>query len=375
MPILLDEQDGIIAGHGRVLAAQKLEIETVPCMVAVGWSEAKKRAYILADNQLPQLAGWDLDVLKVELGELNELDFDLGLTGFERQAIDDWLAPPAEEKAKELADADAFDVIKDVPVTRGGDIWLLGSHRVICGDSLEVDVVGVLLGGAKAQVTFTDPPYNVDVASVNENPRKRNDGKSIENDSMDPAAWKAFCTAVAALVSTWTDGCVYVCHAPGPDGRVMGMALDIAMHASTTVLWVKDVFTLGRGKYHNRYEPIWFGWPGDGTRFTDARDLDNVWEIPRPRASEEHPTMKPTAIMARAMEHASAIGDIVLDPFLGSGSTLMAAEILGRACYGIEIEPLYVDVVVRRWQEKTGMSATLEAGGATFDAVAHERGE
>ncbi len=215
------------------------------------------------------------------------------------------------------------------------------------------------MDNSKASLVFTDPPYNIDYGNI-KHPKFRQ--RSIKNDAMPEVDWSEFSEKIVDRIVEFSNGCVYVCHAPGPDGRVIAAALDGKLHPSTTVVWVKDVFTLGRGKYQNQYEPIWFGWSGDGKNFTPRRDLSNVWSVARPKKSIEHPTMKPVELVEMAINHACPSGGIVLDLFGGSGSTLIACEKTKRRCFTMELDPRYCDVIVKRWEDFTGKKAELEKG-------------
>ena len=261
-------------------------------------------------------------------------------------------------------DAEPQDIVEDEipeppadPVTKPGDLWTLGDHRLLCGDSTKAEDVERLMAGGKADLCVTDPPYNIDYGNI-EHPKFKQ--RSIENDNMPRLEFGRFCASFISGIKAHVTGCVYVFGPPGPDGRVMFTELDSMMHCSTTIVWNKDQFTLGRGKYQNKYEPCWFGWVESGSAFSDDRTLTNVWDFARPRSSEEHPTMKPVALIANAIGHASSSGCLVYDPFLGSGTTLIAAEQLGRKCYGMEISPAYCDVIVKRWETLTGKKATRE---------------
>jgi len=205
-------------------------------------------------------------------------------------------------------------------------------------------------------MVFTDPPYNIDYGNI-KHPKFK--VRQIENDSMNSADWVTFCELIADTIELMTDGCVYVCHAPVPDGRVIATVMDNRFHCSTTVIWNKDCFTLGRGKYQNKYEPIWFGWVKDGTGFTDARNISNVWDVTRPKSSEAHPTMKPIELVELAISHASKHGDIVAEPFSGSGTTLIACENLSRKCRAVEISPAYVAVALQRFVDAFGIEPVL----------------
>ena len=361
-PVLVDEDGEIIAGHGRVMAARKLGIEEVPTMTTTGWTKAQKQAYVLADNQLPQNAGWDMDLLSVEMKDLDTEGFDLSLIGFG----EDMLANMLVDETEGLTDEDAVPDVPETPVTVEGDVWVMGDHRLMCGDSTSIDAVDKLMGGQKADMVFTDPPYNVDYGN---NKSSKHIVREIKNDNMSGADFRDFCAAFTVCILAYCDGCVYVFGPPGPDGRIMFTELDNALHCSTTVVWKKDQFVLGRGKYQNKYEPCWFGWGKTGAAFVDDRKLTNVWEFDRPRASKLHPTMKPVELVENALSHASNAGGVVLDLFGGSGTTMIAAEKNGRHSRLMELDPKYCDVIVQRWQDFTGQQAKLEGSGETFPTI------
>jgi DNA modification methylase len=348
-PLLVDGENGIIAGHGRVLAARKLGMATVPVIELAGMSEAEKRAYIIADNKLALKAGWDEDLLAAEIGDLKDLGFDLALTGFDFAEIDALLAgngptfgddaPPLPENA----------------VTRPGDVWRMGSHRLVCGDATDPGVVREALAGGLADVAFTDPPYNVAYA-------KGKVRKAIANDDLGAAFGQFLEKACRNLLSV-TKGAVYICIS-GAEIDVLKAAFEAAGgHWSTFVIWSKDRFTLGRSDYQRQYEPILYGWArGSDHYWCGARDQGDIWQIDRPRANDLHPTMKPIALVERAIRNSSKSRDTVLDPFAGSGTTLMAAEATGRTAALVELDPAYCDVIVRRWEEGTGGRAIRQDG-------------
>jgi len=347
-PIVVQSEGMIVrAGNGTLEAAKALGWTHLAAVV-IDEDNATAAQFAIADNRTGELAEWDDETLASLLDGMddetrNSLAFDEKdmrqlMSGLEPTDIVEDEAPP----------------VPDEPVTKPGDLWLLGEHRLLCGDSTKEDDASKLLSGSVAQVTVTDPPYNIDYGNI-EHPKFKQ--RSIENDNMSGADFAKFCDAFVTQIARVCVGCVYVFGPPGPDGRIMFTSLDRAMHCSTTIVWNKDQFTLGRGKYQNKYEPCWFGWVKSGSRFTGDRKLTNVWDFPRPKSSEEHPTMKPVAVMAHAIEHASLPSDIVFDPFLGSGTTLIAAEQLGRKCYGMEISPAYCDVIVKRWENLTGKQA------------------
>jgi len=352
-PILIDEDGGIIAGHGRLSAARKLGIDEVPCLRLGHLTDAQKRAYVIADNRLALNAGWDEEMLKVEFAELGDLGFDLELTGFDAKEIDVFLADPL---AAGLTDDDAVPEVPEEPTTKLGDVWQLGRHRLMCGDSTSIDAVDRLMDGGKADMVFTDPPYNIDYGNI-KHPKFK--ARSIENDNMSIGAFADFCASFVGCIKAHCDGCVYVFGPPGADGRVMFTELDKALHCSTTIVWNKDQFTLGRGKYQNKYEPCWFGWNKTGSAFTNDRKLTNVWDFPRPRSSDLHPTMKPVELVENAIGHSSLAGALVLDLFGGSGSTLIACEKTGREARLMELDPKYCDVIIKRWEDYTGETAVL----------------
>jgi len=367
-PILIDIDGEIIAGHGRLLAAQKLGLKEVPCITAVGWSDAQKKAYVIADNKLALNAGWDNDMLAVEFGELKELDFNLDLIGFDPDELASILKEPETEG---LTDEDAVPEVPEVPVTIEGDVWLLGRHRLMCGDSTSIDAVEKLMDGAKADMVFTDPPYNIDYGNI-KHPKFKI--RSIENDNMSGSDFADFCAGFAASIKAFCEGCIYVFGPPGADGRIMFTELDKMFHCSTTVVWNKDQFTLGRGKYQNKYEPCWFGWNKTGASFIDDRKLTNVWDFKRPKKSDLHPTMKPVELVENAIGHASNVGGLVMDLFGGSGTTAIACEKTARDCRMMELDPKYCDVIIKRWQEFTGKSAVNEQSEQTFAEMQESRG-
>jgi DNA modification methylase len=269
----------------------------------------------------------------------------------------DGLSSYGDDNEVEVEEDEAPEVSSEPAVSVLGEVYQLGRHRVMCGDSTDKDAVEVLMDGAKADMVFTDPPYNIDYGNI-KHPKFK--VRQIENDNMSGEDFKVFCDAFADNIKTFNKGCVYVCGPPGPDGRVMFVALDEALHCSTVIIWNKDQFTLGRGKYQNKYEPIWFGWNESGNGFYGDRKQTNVWDMARPKRSDEHPTMKPIELMARAINHASRPDDMVLDLFLGSGSTLIACEQTDRTCYGMELDPKYTDVIRKRWVKYVHGEEALE---------------
>jgi DNA modification methylase len=356
-PIVVDSRGVVIAGNGTLEAARELGWDEIDVAVT-DLDPAHAQAFGIADNRTAELAEWDTDVL----GQLLEgMDSDLA----DILSIDDLELPDSidgGEQVEGLTDPDEVPEPPEEPTTQTGDLWLLGEHRLLCGDSTSAEDVGRLMDGAKGDLCITDPPYNINYGTIKHPKFKQ---RHIQNDNMARSEWEDFCSEFTNNIKLYTTGCVYVFGPPGPDGRVMFSVLDNCMHYSTVIIWNKDVFTLGRGKYQNKYEPCWFGWVNDGKNFCDKRNLVNVWDFPRPKKSEDHPTMKPIDLIKKPIEDASLRGNKIYDPFLGSGTTLIAAEQLGRKCYGMEIDPKYCDVIVKRWEEFTGQTATREAASKT----------
>ena len=352
VPISIDENDGVIAGHGRIDAAKIVGMTEIPTIMLEGLSEAQRAAYVIADNKLALNAGWDVTRRNMEINRLNALNFNVGVLGFEVSELKSILQPEG------LTDEDSVPEIPEEPVARRGDVWVLDNHRLMCGDSTSQDDLDTLMDGQLADMVFTDPPYNVNYGTF-KGPKFKQ--RPIENDNMSQEDFADFCAAFASNIKLNCSGCVYVFGPPGPDGRIMFMELDKALHCSTTIVWNKDQFTLGRGKYQNKYEPCWFGWNDSGSAFIDDRKLTNVWDFARPKASKLHPTMKPVELVENAIGHASNVGGVLLDLFGGSGSTLIACEKTVRYSRLMELDPKYCDVIVKRWQDYTGKEAILES--------------
>ena len=348
-PIIVDQQNNIIAGHGRILAANKLKIKDVPCVVVTGWTEAQKKAYIIADNKLALNAGWDEKMLSLEFDELQELGFDLTLTGFSGDEI---LALKPLEEVVGLTDEDDVPEAPEVPKTVLGDIWLLGDHRLMCGDSTSIDAVEKLMGGQNADMVFTDPPYNIDYQGVKDKREK------IKNDKMSDSDFVDFLTQ--SLVSCET---MYVC-CSWQYAHLFRQAMEgIGRKPKAMIVWDKVNPAQHLDKYFKQHETIFYY--GDFGGHKTLRG--DVWSLKRQR-NTVHPTMKPVELIEFALQD-QPDKKIVLDVFGGSGSTLIACEKTGRECRMMELDSKYVDVIVKRWQDFTGKKATLESNGKTFDEL------
>ena len=368
IPMLVAEDGTIIAGHGRLMAAAQLGLAEVPVMVARGWSEEDRRLYTLADNRLAEIAEWDPEMLRIEIGELRE-DFgieDMSLIGFSAEDLADILPDALIDTMGGLTDPDDLPEVPEAPVTRPGDVWLLGKHRLLCGDSTVATDVQKVLGDVKADLCFCDPPYNVDYAG-GVGAEKAGKGRRIKNDALGDG-FGQFLYDACVLINAHTDGAVYICMSSSELQTLQSAFKSAGGHWSTFIIWAKDRFTLGRADYQRQYEPILYGWPeGVKRHWCGDRDQGDVWNIERPHKNDLHPTMKPESLVERAIRNSSRKGDLVFDPFGGSGTTLIAAEKTGRHASLIELDPKYVDVIVRRWQEFTGEAAVLESSGQSFD--------
>lgn len=357
VPVVVGEDNGIIAGHGRVLAAQRMGLESVPTVDASYLTDAQRRAFVIADNKLTLNADWDEELLKIEMTDLRDMDFDLDLTGFSEEEFSKLFEPL---KGKTEPD-DAPEIQKEA-VSKPGDLWLLGLHRVLCGDATKAEDYERLMAGEKADMVFTDPPYNVDYAGISKNQNPRHKIRTIINDKQEPDQWDDFCLDIFTNIKAVCGGDVYVFGAPGPDGMKMRLILSgLGCHWSATIIWKKDRLILTPANYQRMYEPCFYGW-FDKSSYNGSRTETEVWEVKRPSRSDLHPTMKPIELIERALKNSSQVGHRVLDPFGGSGSTLIACERLSRVCRTMEIDPNYCDVIVQRWQDFTGKKAVHESG-------------
>ena len=354
VPILIDETGMIIAGHGRLAAAQKLNYKQVPVVIANNWSEEKKRAYVIADNKLALNAGWDTELLALEIQELKATDFNLSTLGFTDEELNNLIPVDVTEG---LTDEDAVPEPPPEPITKPGDIWVLGKHRLMCGDSTSIDHLERLCSGLQIDMWLTDPPYNVAYEG------KTKDALTIKNDSMDDEKFRQFLRdAYTAADAVMKAGAVfYIWHADSEGYNFRGAAKDAGWKVRQCLIWKKSTIVMGRQDYHWKHEPCLYGWKeGAGHLWAADRKQTTILEFDKPSRSAEHPTMKPVALFEYQMLNNTKGGDIVLDSFGGSGTTLVAAEKNGRIAYLMEIDPKYCDVIVKRWEEFTGKKALLE---------------
>lgn len=384
IPVLVDEEGVLIAGHGRLLAAAHLGIAHVPTMVARGWSEAQRRAYVLADNKLTLNGGWDEGVLAGELLALKGDGFDLGLTGFDMGELDDLGVFGSGGLGGDPDDAPA---VEEKAVTDLGEVWLLGDHRIVCGDATDADVVALALDGDAPNLMVTDPPYGVEYEPDWRNKALGGSGRaegSVRNDDRADwsEAWALFPGSVA-----------YVWHADRFGVTVLQSLETCGFGLRAQIVWVKPRFAIGRGHYHFQHEPCWMvekdAEPpvlavdheigayvvkaGSAASWKGGRKQSTVWQIEHVKCDTGHGTQKPVECMARPIRNNSLPGEAIYEPFSGSGSTIMACETEGRRARAVELNPLYVDVAVRRWQEFTGREATLEGDGRSFAEIEAQR--
>ena len=351
-PVIIDAECGIIAGHCRVLAAKKLGIDNIPCIDARHLTKSQKKAYVIADNKLALNAEWDEELLKIEIDSLNDDGFDVSVLGFDDE-IDNLINDPV----KGLADHDDIPEPPTDPKSKPGDIWILGGHRLMCGDSCNIDDMEKLCNGQLVDMWLTDPPYNVAYSG------KTSDKLTIQNDSMGDDQFRQFLrdAYVAASVNMKPGAVFYIWHADSEGYNFRGAARDAGLKVRQCLIWKKSSMVMGRQDYHWRHEPCLYGWKEGAAHLWSAdRKQTTVLEFDRPSRNGDHPTMKPVALIEYQLMNNTKGGDIVLDSFGGSGTTLIAAEKNGRYARLMEIDPKYCDVIVKRWEDYTGKKAVLE---------------
>jgi len=358
-PIIARKEDRmVIGGHQRLLSARKLGYKTVP-VVLVDLTVDQAQLLNIALNKIS--GSFDQELLARALGELKQVpEIDLSLSGFGDEELKKLLKSlDAREKRERLENFDLDAAIKAAqssPVAKPGDIWLLGEHRLACSDSTNREAVQRLMGQSKVAMTFTDPPYNVNYGETMKDKLRQNSNK-IANDNLGDA-FEPFLEKACKNILEFTDGAVYICMSSSELHTLQKVFIAAGGHWSTFIIWAKNTFTMGRSDYQRQYEPILYGWrEGVNHYWCRDRDQGDVWQVDKPSSSPLHPTMKPLALIERAVQNSSQAGEKVLDTFLGSGSTLIACERTGRICYGMELEPLYVDIARMRWEAFTGEKA------------------
>ena len=347
-PIIVDRNNVIIAGHTRLLAARKLGLDQVPVIRAEDLTEKQVKAFRIADNKTAEFSEWDDELLAMELEGLEDM-----FTGFSEDEIDALLG---QDGPTDVVEDDFKVVLPEEPKAKPGDIYQLGKHRLMCGDSTKLEDVQKLMGGEMADMVFTDPPYNVNYTGGTK------DSLKIQNDNMDDSTFYNFLhDAFSCMLEvTKPGGGIYICHADSEGVNFRSAMVNAGWLLKQCIIWVKNSLVVGRQDYHWRHEPILYGWkPGAAHKWYGGRKQDTVWEVDRPSRNAEHPTMKPIELVVRATRNSSKKDNIVLDTFGGSGSTLIACEQLNRVCYTMELDPVYVDVIIDRWEQFTGQKAVL----------------
>jgi len=363
-PVLIDKENGVIAGHGRIVAARKIGLKEIPCIRLEHLTETQRKAYILADNRIALNSGWEAELLSLELSELLDGGVNLKSLGFDADEIDALLNKI--EPTEGLTDEDATPEVPEEPVTKPGDVWVLGKHRLMCGDSTSIEALETLCDGQLVDMWLTDPPYNVAYEG------KTKDALKIQNDSMDDEQFRQFLrdSYVAADAVMKPGAVFYIWHADSEGYNFRGAAQDAGWKVRQCLIWKKQTMVMGRQDYHWKHEPCLYGWKdGAGHLWAADRKQTTILEFDRPSRNAEHPTMKPVALFEYQMLNNTKGGDIVLDSFGGSGTTLIAAEKNGRIARLMELDPKYCDVIVKRWQDFTGKQATLESTGQTYSEL------
>lgn len=358
-PILVAEDNTILAGHGRLAAALKLGLKKVPCVKENHLTETQKRAYIIADNKLSLNAGWDSELLAVELSELEGADFNLDLLGFDEAELSSIF-----DADKDVSDDD-FDVEKELEepcFSKTGDMWTLGRHRVICGDATKLETFKTLLENTKVNLVVTDPPYNVNY----EGSAGKIKNDNMEDDKFYQFLFNSFVNMEQAMAD---DASIYVFHADTEGLNFRKAFQDAGFYLSGCCIWKKPSLVLGRSPYQWQHEPCLYGWKKKGKhKWYAGRKETSVWEFEKPKKNADHPTMKPIALLAYPIKNSSMTNSLVLDPFAGSGSTLIACEQTGRICYAIELDEKYCDVIVKRYIEQVGNDKSVKVlrGGKEY---------
>lgn len=356
-PILIDDKNSIIAGHGRVMAARKLGLDKVPCIEVKNLTSAQVKAYIIADNKLALNAGWDFTLLNIEFEQLEEMGYDLELTGFSLEEIEE-LKPV--ELNEGLTDEDAVPEVPEEPKTKLGDIYQLGNHRLMCGDSTSIDAVDKLMP-EQANMIFTDPPYLMDfTGGIHADGSKSFNAKhgGIKNDKMSEQEGDDFLDAINSVISVKVDGAFYITFYRLGISKYYASMERTGLKCRSLVIWDKGNHTLSNSDYMSMYEPMFYGWV-QTHKFYGGKNGMDIWRIKRTAKNDLHPTMKPVELVEKAVLDGSAVNGVVLDLFGGSGTTIIACEKHKRHARIMELDPKYCDVIVKRWEDFTGKKAVL----------------
>lgn len=348
-PVIIDSDFNVIAGHGRLMAAKEEGIEEVPCVLVDYLTEAQKKAYILADNRYAQDAGWDEELLRIEIESLEGMDFDVSLTGFNEDEIADLFAD-SEGTGAEDDNFDLSDALEKAAFVERGDVWQVGRHRLMCGDATSPEDVATLMDGKKANLIITDPPYNVAFES--------SDGLSIKNDKMENDKFYEFLLAAFKNMAEHLEkgGSAYVFHADTEGLNFRKAFIDAGFHLSGCCIWVKNSLVLGRSDYQWQHEPVLYGFLQNGKHYWSknaGRSQTTIWNFDKPKKNKNHPTSKPLDLLAYPIGNSSQENAIVIDTFGGSGSTLMTCEQTKRICHTMELDEKYASVILRRYVEDT----------------------
>ena len=348
-PVIIDADYNVIAGHGRLMAAKEEGIEEVPCVLVDYLSEAQKKAYILADNRYAQDAGWDEELLRLEIEALEGMDFDVSLTGFNEDELSDLFASDDDTGAED-DDFDLSEALEQAAFVQRGDVWHVGRHRLMCGDATSEEDVATLMDGKKANLIVTDPPYNVAFES--------SDGLSIKNDKMDGNKFYEFLLAAFKNLAAHLEkgGSAYVFHADTEGLNFRKAFVDAGFHLSGCCIWVKNSLVLGRSDYQWQHEPVLYGFLQNGKHYwskSAGRSQTTIWNFDKPKKNKNHPTSKPLDLLAYPIGNSSQENAIVIDTFGGSGSTLMTCEQTNRICHTMELDEKYASVILRRYVEDT----------------------
>ncbi|WP_086930597.1 site-specific DNA-methyltransferase [Agarilytica rhodophyticola] len=365
-PILVSSDGTIIAGHGRLLAAQQLQLEKAPVIILDHLTESQRRALVIADNKLAENAGWNDELLALELDDLKDLGFNLDIIGFSDDELDELL--DFDSASDSQGNEDEVPEPEESVISQVGDIWLLGDHKLLCGDATSREDINTLLGDELVDMTFTDPPYNVDYGS-NQRDKIRFNSRPILNDNLGEGFYTFLKDALTHILDK-TKGACYICMSSSELDTLQKAFRDAGGRWSTFIIWAKNHFTLGHSDYQRQYESILYGWKQGSDHFwCGDRNQTDLWFFNKPNKSDLHPTMKPVELVEKAIRNSSKSRDIVLDPFGGSGSTLIACEKANRRARLVELDPKYVDVIIRRWQEYSGGEATRLLDSLTFNSL------